>query len=89
MAKRRTKKDKKQALIRRQEGLTYTLPALDTKEEEVEVKTKKNRFRPRVDESGAELLAYDVGLLKKDLWKTVGLSLLVFGVEMGLFIYLS
>lgn len=54
-----------------------------------ELKFEEKEQTKVVNESPVDLLAYPPELVKRDMYKTVLLSLLMFGLEIGVYIYLT
>lgn len=90
MARKKTKKQKKQTAERKQkktlrqtqsEGVTYSI-------DEDLLKTKANKGLGQKKVATVELFDYDPKLLLGDIGKTVMLSLVFFGIEIGLYYFL-
>lgn len=80
----RTKEQKRAASARR---LTYSLPQTNTRSVSVS-KTKSKVVEPSAPQNKADLYDYHPNLIKRDLLKTLLVSLIVLIVELGLYYYL-
>lgn len=82
--KHRTKEQKRAASLKR---MTYSLPTT-IKQTDSTVMTSAKSAKPKTTLARTDLYDYHPNLIKKDLLKTVVVSAIVLGVELGLYYYL-
>jgi hypothetical protein len=82
--KHRTKEQKRAASAKR---LTYSLPTT-IKQADSTTKTSTALAKPKAAQARTDLYDYHPNLIKKDLLKTLVVSAIVLGVELGLYYYL-
>ncbi len=91
MAKRRTKKDKIIAQLRR-EVQTSSLDSESVYSYDKSFSKKKTSKSQKISENKttrlSKLFSYNPDLIRKDLVRTVFLSILALAIELGLFFYL-
>lgn len=91
MAKRRTKKDKIIAQLRREvQTNSYDSESVYSFDKSFSNKktSKSQKFSENKSTRLSKLFSYDPNLIRKDLVRTVFLSILALMIELGLFLYL-